>query len=64
MQIYIYINTGRMMRYRVMSCHGMSVRYHKSDMAMIAHIDIIYISVTRYGNDFLPIINYYFKEIS
>ena len=41
------------MGYRVMSYHEISVKYHKPDMAMIAHIkNHIHISI-RYVNDFL-----------
>jgi len=39
------LHTGRIMRYQVMSCHDILVKYHKPDMAMIGNIKIIYISV-------------------
>lgn len=47
-----------------MSYHGISVKYHKPDMAMIAHIkNHIHIS-TRYVNDFIPITNGFLKSMS
>jgi len=56
--------TGRNMRYRVMSYHEISVKYHKPDMAMIAHIkNHTHISI-RYVYDFLLIKPLFFKEIS
>jgi len=61
---FIELYTGRNMGYRVMSYHEISVKYHKPDMAMIAHIkNHIHISI-RYVNDFLLISNHYFQKIS
>ena len=52
------------MGYRAMSYHEVSVKYHESDMAMIAHIkNHTHISI-RYVYDFLLIKPLFFKEIS
>ena len=49
-------DSDRNMRYQVMNYH---VKYHKSDLAMIAYIkNHTHINI-RYGNDFLMITTYY-----